>query len=164
MGLEIAATCVSWDEAVSFCRKLSDAEGVRYRLPTEAEWEWSCRAGTMTAYSFGDDVEKLNKYAWFHGEREGSYPHAVGQKLANAFGLCDMHGNVWEWCQDWYNECYYEIADEKDPAGSSAGSSRVLRGGSWRSDSATLRSAHRINCTPGSRYDDFGFRVLCELE
>jgi len=164
VGLEIAATCVSWDEAVSFCRNLSDAEGVRYRLPTEAEWEWSCRAGTTTAYSFGDDVEKLNTYAWFHGEREGSYPHAVGQKLANAFGLCDMHGNVWEWCQDWYDECYYEISNEKDPAGSSAGSSRVLRGGSWRSDSATLRSAHRINCTPGSRYDDFGFRVVCELE
>jgi sulfatase modifying factor 1 len=166
-GSDIAATWVSWDDAVSFCRKLSESEGVRYRLPTEAEWEWSCRAGTTTKYSFGDDEKQLGKYAWYEdnaGDKGETYAHATGQKLANPYGLHDMHGNVWEWCQDWYDSGYYAKSAATDPAGPSSGSSRVLRGGSWDAGSASLRSANRDDGTPDVRNSDIGFRVVCELE
>ena len=166
-GSDIAATYVSWNDAVSFCRKLSESEGVRYRLPTEAEWEWSCRAGTTTKYSFGDDEKQLGKYAWYDSnawDKGEKYAHATGQKSANPFGLHDMHGNVWEWCQDWYDSGWYAKSAATDPAGPSSGSSRVLRGGSCYNESANLRSARRNACTPGYRYGNIGFRVVCELE
>ncbi|MFN9221884.1 MAG: SUMF1/EgtB/PvdO family nonheme iron enzyme, partial [Planctomyces sp.] len=166
-GSDIAATWVSWDDAVSFCRNLSDSEGVRYRLPTEAVWEWGCLAGTTTAYSFGDDPQQLGKYAWYNhnawykGEK---YAHAKGQKATNPFGLHDMHGNVWEWCQDWYDDGYYAKSAAADPAGPSSGSSRVLRGGSWSYFSPYLRSAYRSPNSPDFRSSSIGFRVVCELE
>jgi len=94
---------VSWTGAAEFCRKLSEKEGVTYRLPTEAEWEYACRAGTTTRYCFGDDEASLGEYAWYGSV--GRYP--VGEKTPNAWGLCDMHGNVWEWCADWYDADYY---------------------------------------------------------
>jgi len=164
---EIAATWVSWYDAVSFCRKLSDSEGVCYRLPTEAEWEWSCRAGTTTAYSFGDDAQQLGKYAWYDNnasDKGAEYAHVTGQKSANPFGLHDMHGNVWEWCQDWYAHCYGGKSAATDPAGPASSSSRVLRGGSWYSESALLRSAYRRSYAPDRRRFNIGFRVVCELE
>ena len=91
---------VRWSEAVEFCRKLSEKEGVEYRLPTEAEWEYACRAGTSTAYSFGNDESQLGKYAWYRDNSISTHP--VGELKPNTWGLYDMHGNVWEWCQDLY--------------------------------------------------------------
>ncbi|HBC62933.1 MAG TPA: hypothetical protein DC058_17195, partial [Planctomycetaceae bacterium] len=171
-GSDIAATYVSWDRAVSFCQKLSASEGVRYRLPTEVEWEWSCRAGTNTKYSFGDDEKQLGKYAWYYSnawDKGEKYAHATSQKSANPFGLHDMHGNVWEWCQDWYDSDWYDSgwyakSAATAPAGPSSGSSRVLRGGSWSDGSASLRSAYRDGNAPDFRSHLVGFRVVCELE
>ena len=167
IGETIAATYISWEDSVLFCQRLSTRDGRRYRLPTEAEWEWSCRAGTTTQYSFGDDEEQLGQYAWYDGnawDKDETYAHAVGQKLANPFGLYDMHGNVWEWCSDWYDEEYYASSPEQDPAGPASGSSRVLRGGGWGSAPLALRSCDRNYLTPGYRHHDIGLRVLCELE
>ena len=163
-GDQVAATYVTWEDAADFCRLLSEHEERTYRLPTEAEWEYACRAGTTTKYSFGDSDGRLEVFAWFSGHRQGDYAHQTGLKQANPFGLLDMHGNVWEWCQDWYDSKYYAKSAEKDPAGPASGSSRVLRGGSWLNESAGLRSADRRGRTPDYRSSTIGFRVVCELE
>ena len=153
---------VSWDDAVSYCAKLSDlpaekAAGRVYRLPTEAEWEYACRAETMTAYSFGNDESQLNFYAW-HSKNSSSTTHPVGQKKPNAWGLYDMHGNVWEWCSDWHEA--YPRGAVTDPQGPLSGSSRVLRGGSWFFDEAGCRTAERLTHRPSYRTTDNGFRVV----
>jgi len=148
---------VSRHDAVEFCRRLSEKEGVEYRLPTEAEWEYACRAGTSTAYSFGDDESQLGKYAWFLGN-SGNETHAVGQKLPNAWGLYDMHGNVWEWCQDWYGD-YGNEKVVTDPTGAASGSSRVLRGGAFDGRPVYVRSADRSADQPDSRAVTYGFRL-----
>jgi formylglycine-generating enzyme required for sulfatase activity len=132
-GADYPALYVSWDDAVEFCRRLSQREGEEYRLPTEAEWEWACRAGSQSAYCFGDDPSQLGGYAWFNANANGvgeRYAHRVGQKQANGFGLYDMHGNVWEWCGDWYGADWYGKSPEADPQGPATGSFRVYRGGS----------------------------------
>jgi formylglycine-generating enzyme required for sulfatase activity len=152
---------VSWVDAVSFCKKLSEvaaekSAGRFYRLPTEAEWEYACRAGTSTAYCFGDARYQLHNYAWY-GENSESTTHSVGLKKPNAFGLYDMHGNVWEWCQDWYSD--YPSGALIDPRGPSGGTYRVSRGGSWGYDEANCRSAFRSTYVPTSRSNDLGFRV-----
>jgi formylglycine-generating enzyme required for sulfatase activity len=152
---------VSWEDAVKFCRKLSalpaeKAAGNVYRLPTEAEWEYACRAGTTTKYSFGDDESDLADYAWY-GDNSGSKTHPAGVKQPNAWGLYDMHGNVWEWCQDWYGD--YSSGAVRDPTGPSSGSSRVIRGGSWSFTAEFCRSASRDWYLPSSRNYSFGFRV-----
>ena len=139
----------SWDDAVAFCEKLSAlpaevAAGRVYRLPTEAEWEYACRAGTTKAYSFGDDKKDLGKYAWFN-ENSDSTTHAVGEKLPNGWGLYDMHGNVWEWCVDLY--------------GKSGDTFRVIRGGSWSDVAADCRSATRYANGPASQTYFISFRV-----
>jgi formylglycine-generating enzyme required for sulfatase activity len=151
---------VSWDDAVEFCRKLSamPAEkktGYVYRLPTEAEWEYACRVGTTTTYSIGDSDSELGDYAWYD-KNSGFGTHPVGGKKPNAWGLYDMHGNVWEWCQDWYG--YYPSGSVTDPTGSTSGSSRVLRGGSFSYHSSNVRSATRTNSQPDFCLDEFGFR------
>jgi len=153
-GDDYPAVYVSWDDAVEFCKKLSAMEGKVYRLPTEAEWEYACRGGTKTAFSFGNDEAELSKYAWWGGivgngnAKDEKYAHRVAQKLANPFGLCDMHGNVWEWCSDWYDA--YPSTPLTDPRGPSSGSSRVLRGGSWGSEPGYVRCALRGLGTPAS--------------
>jgi formylglycine-generating enzyme required for sulfatase activity len=151
---------VSHDDAVEFCRRLSKQEGVEYRLPTEAEWEYACRAGTTTAYSFGDGDAKLGQYAWYDKNAwdigEG-YAHRVGQKLPNRWGLYDMHGNVQEWCQDWYGP-YGSEKVVSDPAGPAEGGRRVLRGGSFSNQSSFVRSALR-ELHPVYRYLTNGFRA-----
>jgi formylglycine-generating enzyme required for sulfatase activity len=164
-GADVAATYISWHDAVAFCERLSKQDGRRYRLPTEAEWEWACRAGTATAYSFGDDEQRLGEYAWFDGNaqlKDEPYAHRVGQKWPNPFGLYDVHGNVWEWCSDWHGDVSPVDTTSQDPQGPASGSFRVLRGGSWGTGPVGLRSSLRHCRTPGSWDDNFGCRVLYE--
>ena len=153
---------VSWDEAVEFCRKLSELPAEKkaghvYRLPTEAEWEYACRAGTTTKYSFGDSESELGDYAWYR-DNSGETTHPVGGKKPNPWGLYDMHGNVFEWCQDWYGD--YPSGAVTDPTGAAVGSIRVLRGGCWYDYSGHCRSAGRSRATPVYRDLNLGFRVL----
>ena len=143
---------VSWHEAQQYCQWAGG------RLPTEAEWEYSCRAGTTTEYWFGDDTAQLDTYAWFRENSEGR-TRPVGDRPGNPWGLFDMHGNVWEWCQDWYSEGYYANSPKEDPQGPNKASLRVVRGGGWIIDAARCRSAYRSWSDPGRRYDDRGFRV-----
>jgi len=160
-GGDYPAVYASWEDAVEFCRKLSAKEGVEYRLPTEAEWEYACRAGTTTVYSFGDDESQLGEYAWIEENTQYAgegYDHIVGQKKPNPWGLYDMHGNVFEWCQDWYGE--YPSDDVTDPVGPDSGSYRVSRGGGWFSSAVYCRSAVRLWITPSGRDFSLGFRVL----
>jgi formylglycine-generating enzyme required for sulfatase activity len=160
-GADYPAVYVNHDDAVEFCRRLSKQEGVEFRLPTEAEWEYACRGGTTTIYSFGDDAARLGQYAWYIknawdvGEK---YGHRVGQKLSNPWGLYDMHGNVYEWCQDRYGP-YGSEKGVIDPLGSTQGIHRVLRGGAFNYPPKKARSANRNNFQPDYRSSDFGFRV-----
>ncbi len=158
---------VTWADAVMYCRRLSQlpAEKVAgnvYRLPTEAEWEFCCRAGTTTDYSFGDDRAVLGQYAWFHAKSEKtthpSIEYTSDSRKPNAWGLYDMHGNVWEWCQDWHGK--YPRGSVRDPTGPTSGSRRVLRGGSWGDSAEHLRSAFRGRDEPSSRRYVIGFRVV----
>jgi formylglycine-generating enzyme required for sulfatase activity len=159
---------VSWEEATEFCRKLSQREGKPYRLPTEAEWEYACRAGTTTAFHFGNVLNGEN--ANMNGmdpngtTTKGAYlarPAPVGSYGENAFGLYDMHGNVWEWCSDRYASDYYftSAASGPAPTGPSEGSYRVLRGGSWIIVAASCRSADRDGNVPSLRENNLGFRL-----
>jgi formylglycine-generating enzyme required for sulfatase activity len=151
---------VSWNDAVAFCNWLGEREGNRYRLPTEAEWEYSCRAGTKTRFHSGDDEASLKKVANYFGN-SGSAARPVGSLEPNAFGLYDMHGNVWEWCQDWYGKDYYKESRKEDPEGPDAGASRVMRGGSCCCEPRHCRAASRNCSAPSRRYVDIGFRVVC---
>ena len=140
---------VSWDDAVEFCRKLSALPGEkaakrRYGLPTEAQWEHACRAGTTTRWYAGDNQAGLVDVAWFN-TNSGGQTHPVGGKKPNAWGLYDMHGNVWEWCQDWYDKEYYARSPIDDPAGPPGGSFRGMRGGSGSTRRGT---AGRRSATP----------------
>jgi formylglycine-generating enzyme required for sulfatase activity len=151
---------VSWEDAVEFCKKLSDLPeekkaGRIYHLPTEAQWEHACRAGSKTAYSFGEGSKSLGDYAWFD-QNSNRQTHPVGEKKANAWGLYDMHGNVWEWCSDWYGQ--YPKGAVSDPVGTRESSNRVFRGGSWYDHFEYCRSARRLGYFPSGR-DDFGLRV-----
>jgi formylglycine-generating enzyme required for sulfatase activity len=166
-GANFPAVYVSWDDAVAFCKKLSAKEGKKYRLPTEAEWEYACRAGTKKTWSFGGDEKKLGDYAWY-GENawdmDELYAHQVELKKPNAFGLYDMHGNVGEWCHNYYDRYNYKKSPEKDPAGPTSGVFHVLRGGSWDRLSRYTRSAYRNGNVAGRRYHSYGFRLVRELD
>jgi len=157
-GAQLPVEDVSWDDAVAFCRKLGSQERLSYRLPTEAEWEYFCRAGSTSQWCFGDDESLLEEYAWYE-KNSGHTTHPVGEKKPNGWGLHDMHGNVWEWCSDWYGT--YAATALDDPRGPMAGSFRVIRGGSWYYGARYCRSAHRSRGTPGSRYNSLGFRLAC---
>ncbi len=151
---------VSWNEAIAFCTKLSARERLMdgYRLPSEAEWEYACRAGSTTRYSFGDDAARLGEFAWYGGN-SGNTSHPVGQKRPNAWGLYDMHGNVWEWCSDGYKAEYYKESPPTDPPGASQAADRVNRGGGWRFIPRFCRAADRSSGTPGDRRNGLGFRL-----
>jgi formylglycine-generating enzyme required for sulfatase activity len=171
---------IRWSDAVRYCNGRSRLEGREpsynlenwtcdfslngYRLPTEAEWEYACRAGTTTSYPFGDDPSKLRNYAWFE-QNAGQRPRPVGRKLPNPMGLFDMTGNVWEWCNDFYQVDYYEHSPEQDPKGPETGENKVVRGGSWAADANQCRSAFRYYEDPSYTdvcfgYDVYGFRCV----
>jgi len=170
---------INWTDAALYCNERSRAEGLEpcydeetwqcnfsangFRLPTEAEWEYACRAGTVTKYSFGDDVRKLKNYAWFF-EKSSGKTHPVGQKKPNPWGLYDMHGNVAEWCNDFYSQSTYKQSPDKDPIGPAEGKERVIRGGAWNSSADSCRSSYRasdpsINDTCLAS-DTIGFRCV----
>ena len=165
-GDDLPVERVSWEDCQKFVVKLKEklGEGFTCRLPTEAEWEYACRAGSNTAYCFGDEEAGLGQYAWY-GENSDKRTHPVGQKKPNAWGLYDMHGNVWEWCQDWFDSAYYGTSTDQDPKGPSSGSARVLRGGSWLLDAVGARSALRCRIDPALRYDgDDGCRMVVAVQ
>jgi formylglycine-generating enzyme required for sulfatase activity len=156
-GKDCPVEADSWDDAQEFIRKLNRMENTdRYRLPTEAEWEYACRAGSKSRFGFGDEEAGLKKYAWY-GENSGNRTHPVGQLQPNAWGLYDMHGNAWEWCQDRYGP--YAAGPAVDPKGPDSGNRRVLRGGSWGGNTRNLRSAERNHGDPVDRDNFVGFRV-----
>ena len=174
---------VSWLDAIQYCNRLSQRENLvpayvingeqvgwnreanGYRLPTEAEWEYACRAGTRTPFNTGDNITTFqanyNGNYPYNGNIKGTYRErttAGGSFSPNAWGIYDMHGNVWEWCWDWYG--IYKAGDERDPAGPASGSRRVLHGGSWISDARNLRSAYRYCSIPSFRTYYLGFRLV----
>jgi formylglycine-generating enzyme required for sulfatase activity len=170
---------VSWLDATRFSNKLSEKEGKKpfyeivgndirvpdwngqgYRLPTEAEWEYACRANASppTRFSFGDNAVYLGVYGWFEGNSE-ERTHPVSQKRPNGFGLYDMHGNVWEWCWDGYGERYYQESPVDDPRGPAGAAYRVIRGGTWYGGPWHARSARRVITTPEARDLNMGFRL-----
>lgn len=154
---------VSWEDAQVFIHTLNAAAGDSlYRLPTEAEWEYAARAGTQTLWSFGDDVSQFEDYGWWEGNTNRESTKDVGMQLANPWGLYDIHGNVWEWVQDWYGADYYASSSSTDPPGPASGTSRVLRGGSFaNSDRLFTRSAFRSeHKTPLTRNVSAGLRLL----
>ena len=171
---------VRWSDAVKYCNRRSEVEGLKpcydletlrcnfeangYRLPTEAEWECACRAGTTTAYFFGDSPARLSDYAWFD-KNAGGHPRPVGQKRPNPWGLEDIVGNVWEWCHDYYEVDYYTTGPRDNPHGPDQGANKVLRGGAWRFSAENCRSGYRYNEDPGQAdvcfgYDIYGFRCV----
>jgi formylglycine-generating enzyme required for sulfatase activity len=164
-GPNYAATYVGWKDAVEFCKKLSERENVQYRLPSEAEWEYACRAGTTEAFSFDRKNADLTDYAWIdqNAYKDGEqYPHRVGQKLPNPWVLYDMHGNVCEWCQDWYAGYDGKQKQAVDPTGPKKGRVRVWRGGNFADAGGNARSASRLSYGRVGYRPDFaaGFRVV----
>jgi formylglycine-generating enzyme required for sulfatase activity len=179
-GADLPVEQVTWPQAARFCNARARFEGLKpcynedtaecdfqadgYRLPTEAEWEYACRAGTGTDYSWGGDAKRLGPFAW-SAENAGKKTHPVGQKQPNPWGLFDMHGNVAEWCQDVFDKDYFKNSPEKNPRGPAEGKEYVLRGGSWKSTADALRSSYRIGETPGFSdaclaRDAIGFRCV----
>ena len=166
---------VTWRDAITFCNRLSEKVGLEscynlgtgacdysksgFRLPTEAEWEYACRAGSGLEYSLGDGESALNRAGWYQrNSREGTHP--VAQKTQNEWGLYDMHGNVWEWCNDWYDKGYYGSMEQENPRGSASGKEKVIRGGGWLDNPRDCRSAKRKSFDPAKNYSDIGFRVV----
>lgn len=144
---------MSWEDAQVFC------QWAGCRVPTEAEWEYACRAGSTGAFCFGDAESELEQYAWY-SKNSGHKTQAVGQKKPNQWGLYDIHGNVWEWCQDWFASDYYKRSPKDDPTGPEKGNARVLRGGSWDHVPEYLRSACRGTYAPVRRHYCIGFRCV----
>ncbi len=160
-GNNVAVTVVSWHDAQAFIRWLNKKEGGKaYRLPTEAEWEYAARGGANHIYSWGNSG-KSGDYAWF--AQNASSVHVVGGKQSNPWGLYDVHGNVWEWVQDWYNRDYYRNSPAKDPVNNRSSRERVFRGGSWKNEEWFLRSADRGYGRPSLRGSNLGFRLVRQL-
>jgi formylglycine-generating enzyme required for sulfatase activity len=155
---------VGWGDCEVLLKKLDEkcgGSGARFSLPTEAQWEYACRAGSTTKYCYGDDEARLAEYAWFSDNSEGT-THPVGEKKPNAWGLYDVHGNVFEWCADWYGSDYYRSSPASDPTGPSSGSLHLNRGGCWESYAGACRLGYRNTNSPRPDYF-IGLRVMCVL-
>ena len=160
-NLQNPVEMISWNDAQAFCQKLSQITGKTYRLPTKAEWEYACRAGTTTRYYFGDNANQLGDYAWY-SENSQHTTHPVGQKKPNAWGLYDMSGNVWEWCEDNWHDSYAGAPDDGSAWINDNDDCRVMRGGSLCDYSVHCRSVSRDNDPRRVfKYFYFGFRVVC---
>lgn len=162
LGFDVPVRRVTWVDAVNYCKWMSEREGKTVRLPTEAEWEYACRAGSYTQYSFGDEASELGEYAWYK-ENSGRVTHNVGSKKPNAWGLYDMHGNVWEWCADRYADNYTQTPVDGSAHRVRTPKGMVLRGGSWSGVADKCRSTIRINLGASSRNYFVGFRVVVEV-
>ena len=158
VGPDYPVYCVSWDEAMEFCRLLSNKTGRTYTLPTEAQWEYAARGGNKNESAKYAGSNMIDAVAWYTDNSGGS-THIVGSKRANALGIYDMSGNVWEWCKDWYASSYVSY-DTNNPTGPSSGSNRVIRGGGWLHSASRCRVAYRGSDSPGNRYGNLGFRVV----
>ena len=167
-GTGYPATYITWQNAADFCQQLSDEEGHNYRLPTEAEWEYCCRAGTTTEYSFGDNPQELGDHAWFDRnayKAQEQYPHRVGKKRPNSWALFDMHGNTCEWCSDWLGAYPSQQEVVSDPVGPDEGRLHVWRGGSFSESAQNMRSSSRLSWNRIDYQPEFaaGFRVIREI-
>lgn len=162
-GPTLPVESISWNDCQKFLAAFAQQTGRKISLPTEAQWEYACRAGTSTPWSFSAKADGAPDYAWMAENATGT-THPVGQKKPNAWGLYDMHGNVWEWCADWYAKHAYADAAKVDPAGPNAGESRVLRGGAWSDQPDGFRSAIR-NCNgPDGANHGIGFRCALPVD
>ena len=158
-GLNCPVEMVSWEECQSFIKRLSQKTEKNFRLPTEAEWEYACRAGSYNEYFFGNEDDALDEFAWYV-ENSDQMTQPVGQKKPNHWNLHDIHGNVWEWCQDWYAADYFVHTPKADPLGPSSGDERIVRGGSWCCAPCFCRDSDRRKFTPNSKDKDVGLRLL----
>ena len=177
---EHPVVCVSHDDAVAFCEWLSKRTGKTVKLPTEAQWEYACRAGTTTAYQWGKDPDDgkdwcheadrttkrtfIDRYKYLSWDAGCTFTFPVGNFKKNGFGLYDMHGNAWQWCSDWYDKDYYANSPKTDPQGPNEGDGRVMRGGGWNFHPVNFRSALRCGGGPGNRHNFIGFRVIVEIK
>jgi formylglycine-generating enzyme required for sulfatase activity len=158
-GAKLPVEMVSWHDAIEFCQKLSLKTGKNYRLPSEAEWEYACRAGTQTKHYFGDDPRHLEGCGWYNGNSHRK-THPVGLRSSNQFGLYDMQGNVWEWCADNWHDNYYLAPNDGTPWMNNDDRSRcVMRGGSWNDNTINCRSAFRNKFNADFSYNNIGFRL-----
>lgn len=162
LGFDVPVRRVRWTDAIAYANWKSEREGKKYRLPTEAEWEYACRAGSQGKFCFGDDGSLLGGYAWYASNAEG-FTHHVGTKKPNAWGLYDMHGNIWEWCLDRYAENYSDTPCDGSAYGVATDKGRVLRGGSFNAEADKCTCTSRINLGSGGKNYFIGFRVLIEL-
>ncbi|MEM7558029.1 MAG: SUMF1/EgtB/PvdO family nonheme iron enzyme [Planctomycetota bacterium] len=161
-GSNFPATYVTYEDVNEFCRRLSKKEGLAYRLPTEAEWEFAARGGTKSVFFFGDDPKELDAYGWHSENSSGA--QQVAQLKPNAFGLYDTCGNVFEWCSDWHSENYYSQSPKMDPTGPASGERKVKRGGSWFNTARFCRSAFRDDTVLMKSASDVGFRIVLEID
>ena len=162
LGVDVPVRRVRWTDAHAYAKWKSEREGKKYRLATEAEWEYACRAGSTDKYCFRDDELSLGDYAWYKENAEG-VTHNVGSKNPNAWGLYDMHGNVWEWCLDRYAEDYSNTPSNGSAYGIASDKGRVLRGGSYNADANKCSCTSRINLGSGGKNYFIGFRLVEEL-
>jgi formylglycine-generating enzyme required for sulfatase activity len=163
-GPELPVERVSWNAASLYCAGITRLTGRGVRLPSEAQWEYACRAGSKTRFCFGDAEKDFAAHGWSK-TNSGAKTHPVGRKKPNAFGLYDMHGNVWEWCRDWYDEKFYAAAKDVDPEQTKGSKYRVLRGGSWSSNLSKSRAASRYKFSPDNSFvHRIGFRVVIDAQ